>query len=198
MRAANFLGLFVVFTCLLLSAGYIKRELSYDRHHTNANRIVRLSLQSNNEPVDGRIWGNTLDGILQQLSEVDQIVKMRNIPSAVLSYQGEQRIVNDFYQVNRNFLQVFDIQLLQGDKNDAPQRRDQVLISESFARQLFGTLDNNEPLMSEISLEGRRLVVKRFLFQGYLKTFPKPLTSIPIYCCIFPMIWNSLFIHICY
>jgi len=36
LRTVNFAGLSVMFACLLLSAGYIKRELSYDRHHANA------------------------------------------------------------------------------------------------------------------------------------------------------------------
>ena len=62
----NFVGLTIMLACLLLSAGYIKRELSYDRHHANVDRIVRLTLQFDGEPVDGRIYGNSLDAILQQ------------------------------------------------------------------------------------------------------------------------------------
>ena len=33
LRVVNLIGLSMVFACLMLSAGYIKRELSYDRHH---------------------------------------------------------------------------------------------------------------------------------------------------------------------
>ena len=42
LRMVNLAGLSVVFACLLLSVAYIKRELSYDRRHTNFDRIVRL------------------------------------------------------------------------------------------------------------------------------------------------------------
>jgi len=61
LRLVNLVGLSVVFACLLLSAGYIRHELSYDRHNSNFDRIVRLSLQYNNEPIDGRIL--TLAGL---------------------------------------------------------------------------------------------------------------------------------------
>jgi putative ABC transport system permease protein len=159
-----------MFACLLISAGYIKRELSYDRHHANANRIVRMTLQFDDQPVDGRIWGNALDAALQQLPEIDRIIKMRNVPTAVLTYRGEHRIVNDFYQVNRDFLQVFDVPLLQGNKDDALQRWGQVLISESFAQQLFG-----EPNLDEtMAIEGQRIAPCESLFvSGIFKDIPE-------------------------
>ena len=59
LRAINFAGLSVMFACLLLSYGYIKRELSYDRHNANADRIARLSIQFDDKPVDGRIMAST-------------------------------------------------------------------------------------------------------------------------------------------
>ena len=111
LRIVNFAGLSIVFACLLLSAGYIKREMSYDRHHANADRIVRLSLQFDDQPVDGRLYGNALNAVLQQMPEIERTVKMRRVNTAVLTYQGKQRVANDFYMVNRDFLQVFDIPL---------------------------------------------------------------------------------------
>jgi len=40
LRIVNLVGLSVVFACLLLSTGYIKRELSFDRHHIG--EILRI------------------------------------------------------------------------------------------------------------------------------------------------------------
>ncbi len=112
LRIVNLAGLSIMFACLLLSAGYVKQELSYDRHHANANRIARLSLQFDDEAVDGRIFGNNIDNLLQQLPEIKQTVKMFKIQTAVLTYQNNHRIINDLYAVNREFLRVFDIALL--------------------------------------------------------------------------------------
>jgi len=172
LRIVNFAGLSIVFACLMLSAGYIKRELSYDRHHAHVDRIVRMTLQFDDNPVDGRIYGNTLDAVLQQIPEIDRKVKMRNVPVAVMSFHGEQRIVNDFYLVNSDFLYVFDIPLVIGDKENALQRKGQALISESLARQLFGTLDNDELQLSEISFESR-WVSETVFISGIFKDIPE-------------------------
>jgi len=173
LRMVNFAGLSIMFACLLLSAGYIKRELSYDRHNVHADRIMRLTLQFDDNPVDGRIWGNAIDPVLQQLPEIDRTVKMYNVPTAVMSFQGEHRVVNDFYSVTGEFLRVFDVPLLHGDKDEALQRQGQLLISETFARQLFGELSYDEIQVSEILIEGQRIEKQSLFISGIFKDFPE-------------------------
>ena len=148
LRLVNLVGLSMMLACLLLSAGYIQRELRYDRHHAQAERIVRLSLQFDNEPVDGRLFGNALDEILRQLPEVAQTVKMFQVKTAVLSCQGKQHVVKDSYLVSPEFLQTFDLTLLQGSKDEALQNPNQALISESLALQLFGAVHGDISQMS--------------------------------------------------
>ena len=170
LRAVNFAGLSIVFACLLLSAGYIKLEMSYDHHHVHADRIVRLTLQFDDNPVDGRVNGNDLDALLQQLPEIERTVKMFNVYTAMLTCQGTHHIVNDFYLVNRDFLQVFDIPLIQGSKDEALQQKGQVLLSESFARQLFGELGNE---LQEIHIEGRQHGAATLFISGIYKDMPE-------------------------
>ena len=148
LRIVNFVGLFIMLACLLLSAGYIRYELSYDRHHTNADRIVRISLQFNNDPVDGRILGNALDDILLRIPEIEQTVKIDNIRTNVLVHQGKHHVVKNCYLVSPNFLQVFDIPLLWGESERALDRPGKVIISEGLARQLFGEIDFETSEMS--------------------------------------------------
>ena len=172
LRIVNFVGLAIVFACLLLSAGYIKQELSYDRHYANAGRIVRMSLQFDDEPVDGRIYGNDIKAMLQEMPEIERTAKMRKIGTAMLTYQEKRFVVNDFYSVNRDFLHVFNVPLLYGDKNEALQRKGQALISESFARQLFGKLDNDKLPMQKIVIEGRMILDTVFV-SGIFKDIPE-------------------------
>ena len=168
----NIAGLSVVFACLLLSVGYIQRELSYDRHNANVERIVRMSLQFDNEPVDCRIYGNELDAALQQIPEIEQVVKMFKINSAVLTYEGNRRVVNDFYMVNGDFFHLFDIPLVQGEKDEVLKRRNQVALSENFARQLFGEIDNETFQTSPIYLDGWHVRDTVFV-SGIFKDFPE-------------------------
>ena len=173
LRLVNVAGLSVVFASMVVSAGYIKRELSYDRHHTESHRIVRLTSQTDDLPVDGRIWGNGLDDLLEQVPEIEKTAKMRQVGSAILTSQGESRIVNNFYQVNRHFLQVFDLPLVEGYKEEALQQSGQVLISESFAKQLFGDKDIAEVLHSELSIESQWLGDSIVFVSGIFKDVPQ-------------------------
>jgi putative ABC transport system permease protein len=172
LRIVNIAGLSVVFACLALSLSYTKHELSYDRHHTHASRIARLSLQFDDQPVDGRILGNALDDLLQQIPEIERMVKMRKVNASVLTYRGTHRVVNDFYQVSSDFLHLFDIPLLQGSKEEALQRDGQALISETLARQLFGNIDMDEMQMAEIDIEGIQYKGDVFV-SGIFKDIPE-------------------------
>jgi len=171
LRIVNLVGLSVVFACMLLSAGYIRREMSYDRHNANVDRIVRMTMQFNNEPVDGRLYGNTIDPILQQIPEIERTVKIHHVLTAVLTCQGKHRVVNDFYAVSSDFLNVFDITLLHGHVG-ARLAPAQMLISESLARQLFDNIDNDEFLTSEIKIDGRR-VSGNYFISGIYKDMPE-------------------------
>ncbi len=172
LRIVNLIGLSVVFACLLLSTGYIKQELSFDRHYVNADRIVRMTLQFDDQPVDGRIYGNVINDVLQQMPEVERTAKMFKA-NAILTYQEKHPIINDLYMVNSDFLDVFDIPLLHGDKDEALQRNGQVLISESFARKLFGELDNEKLQMSEITIESRNISDTTVFVSGVFKDIPE-------------------------
>ena len=170
LRLVNFAGLSVMLACLLLSAGYIKRELSYGRHHANADRIARITLQFNDEPVDGRLWGNALNAVWEQIPEIERTVKMHNVYTAVMTYEGQKRVVNDFYMVNSDFLHVFDLQMLNGSKE---LHKGQALISESFARQLSGAPDYEEIMKSEFFFEGRSVEATAIFVSGIFKDMPE-------------------------
>lgn len=115
LRIVNLLGLSVIFACLLLSYQYIRKELSYDRFNENADRIVRLSLQYGDAPVDGRVYVQNVESELKQFSEIEQCIYLSKINTAILTYAGERRIVNDFYAVSPNFFEVFSYSLTTGD-----------------------------------------------------------------------------------
>jgi len=61
---------------------------------------------------------------------------------------------------------------LQGDKNDALQRHGQMLISESFARQLSGESGDDKLQTSKISINGR-MVLDTVFVSGIFKDIPE-------------------------
>ena len=154
LRIVNIIGLFILFACLLLSASYIKRELSYDRHYSNADRIVRMSMQRDNQPVDGRIWSIPLDEKLLQIPEIEHSIKMVKNQGCMLSYEGRNQAIKVFYAVTSRFLDVFDLTLIHGVKENALQQSGQALISETLARELFEDIDVDNFQKSAIIIQG--------------------------------------------
>ncbi|WP_298653822.1 ABC transporter permease [uncultured Proteiniphilum sp.] len=170
LRIVNLLGLTVIFACLLLSYQYIRKELSYDRFNENADRIVRLSIQYDDEPLDGRLYLQNVESELEKIAEIEQFVFISKVNTAVLTYAGERRIMNDFYAVSLNFFEVFSYSLAVGDPSTVLKSPESILVSHSLAQELFG---NENPLGKELSLEGRRMDSKTYFVSGVFDDFPE-------------------------
>ena len=91
-----------------VSVNYIRRELSWDRYNGNADRIVRLTLASEGEQVDGRVLGNMTDDPIRQIPEVRAIAKLHEVYRPDLKYQGTYLTAEEkVFRVNRDFLGTF-------------------------------------------------------------------------------------------
>jgi len=170
LRIVNFLGLSIIFACLILSYIHVKKELSYDRFNVNAGRMARLSLQYNDEPVDGRIYGFTGSGLLSGIPGIEQIVVLSKVNTAVMTYKGKPQILQNIYCASSNFFQVFSYPLVIGQKEKVLRTPHDVVVSESFAKRIFG---NESPIGKEIQLDGRRLGPLHGFVTGVFKDFPE-------------------------
>ena len=121
---------------MVLSYIHVKKELSYDRFNVNADRIARLTLQYNDEPIDGRIYGFSGANILSKIAGIEQTVALTHINTGVMTYKGKPQILHDIYFASANFFQVFSYPLVIGQKNNVLQSPHSIVVSESFARRL--------------------------------------------------------------
>ena len=157
LRMVNLAGLSVVLASLLVSVNYIRRELSWDRYNGNADRIVRLTLASEGEQVDGRVWGNMTDDPIRQIPEVRAIAKLHEVYRPDLKYQGTYLTAEEkVFRVNRDFLGTFDLEMVEGGTAaGALEAAGQVIISESLARKLAGMQDMAGGVLgTDLEIEG--------------------------------------------
>ena len=137
LRLVNLAGLSVVLSAILISSGYILRELSWDRHNSEADRIFRLTLADKGQTADGRIWGNRLDDVLRQISEVECVAKLHEVYRPEFKYRGKFIVPEEkTCLVNRDFLRTFDISMPDGDIYDRLASPDCVVICGSLAGKL--------------------------------------------------------------
>ena len=162
LRIVNIVGLAVVFACMLLSYAYVSHEQSYDRFHAKADRIYRLSLRTEGEPVDVRIHGfETNDARTAGIGGIEEVVRMFKGNGGEIRHEGRISLPGEFYFVSGNFLDVFSLHLIEGDPRTALNTPDKALISRSYARRLFG---NTPAVGRELTLAGGRMYANRRLF----------------------------------
>ena len=169
LRMVNVAGLAVVFACMLLSYAYVAYECSYDRFYTKADRIYRLSLRTEGEPVDVRIHGfETADARTAGVSGIESVVRMYKADGCEIRHEGHIALPGPFYFVSGSFLDVFDLRLIDGDPRTALDTPDTVILSRSYARRLFG----EAPAVGrELTLAGRRF--RRVFVGGVYEDLPE-------------------------
>lgn len=134
----NVAGLTLGLTCGLLMAAYVLNELSYDRFHENADRIVLLQ-QFENSPVTG---GKLATDLKQQLAQVEQAVRLKQV-KPLITRQGVTAYEENFFFADSNAFNVFTLPLVSGNPKTALAEQYGVVLSETMARKYF---PNQNPL----------------------------------------------------
>ena len=172
LRIVNLLGLSVIFSCIILSYLYIKKELSYDRFHEKADWIVRYSNQVENEQIDARIYGFEKDDpALANVAGIEAVVRMRKIDIGEFKHKDKIYLSNNLYLVSSNFFEVFDIHLSEGNKATVLDAPEKAVISKSYAHQLFG---DESPIGKELEVVNNRQLTDRKLYiSGVFEDIPE-------------------------
>jgi putative ABC transport system permease protein len=139
----NITGVAIGLACFLLLTLYVKDELSYDRHHTHADRIFRLNrtFLSKDGSVSLRL-GHAAPPfgplIAQDFPEVEQVVRM--LETDALVRNGEKIFNEDnLFVAEANIFKVFSFDILSGNPDKALENPFSVMFSRPMAEKYFGT-----------------------------------------------------------
>ena len=158
--AINILGLAIGIACCILILLYVQDELSYDRHHKNADRIFRLADEV-------RVSGKTIripmtsfqmgPALVQDYPiVVDAVRFFRNIGEKTLVETREEYFYEqDVMFTDSNIFGVFDFPLSDGDPQTALREPNSIVLTAAMARKYFG---DDDPM-------GRSLSVDRKLYK---------------------------------
>ncbi|RRB02459.1 ABC transporter permease [Larkinella rosea] len=142
--AINIVGLAIgLATCLLISL-FVLNELSYDRFHAKANRIVRVVFRGT---VQGGIMNeaHVMPAVARTLKadypEVEEATRLR--VGGTPRYLVGEKLFNEERMafVDSNFFRVFSFPLLQGDPKTALTQPNTVVLTKPTAQKLFGRED---------------------------------------------------------
>jgi putative ABC transport system permease protein len=136
----NILGLSVGLTAIAIVILYSRYEYSYDRYHTNADRIYRVSgkKQDNWFAALSKHYSDAL--YKGSFPEVEKIARVRRYPSKFIRY-NDKKLVEEKLLVTdpgSRFFNLFDAQFIEGNPREALQQPYAAVLTSSLARQLFG------------------------------------------------------------
>lgn len=141
----NILGLTVGMTVCLLILTYARYEMSYDKFHSRANDIYRVTVDIYNgndfQVADAQCYPAAGKLAKEEFSEIEDYAMTRHFGRLLLK-NGDKAFNEDrVYWATPSWLKIFDWQMLRGDEDSALDDSDALVITESAAKKYFGDED---------------------------------------------------------
>ncbi|ADB40594.1 ABC transporter permease [Spirosoma linguale] len=146
----NVVGLTFGLACCLVLFLAIRYELSYDRHHANADRTYRIITYNRNSGGDGRNTGIPLPALAALRNDFPELT--HQVTMAYELYGGLVRVQdrqgNKFQEkegviafVEPEYFRLFDYQWANGSPKTAVSNPQTAVLSEQMAQKYFGNVD---------------------------------------------------------
>lgn len=144
----NIVGLALGLACVFLILQYLRQELSYDRFHTQAENIYRITWEDENPQT--RTPHPMAQALVQDFPEVNSGVSITplwgiGLTKETLSFRNLEKDIrfdeSNVMAVDSTFFNVFSFPLLKGDPKTVLKNPDGILISASMGKKYFGDED---------------------------------------------------------
>lgn len=139
--AVNFIGLALALAFVLLVADYTARQLTVDSYQTKADRIYAVC--SEESVASGYYLQKYLRDRYPEIESTCAVVAICEGADAGTTPVeiGRQKFLASVLHADTTFFRMFDFTLLEGSREEALAARENVVLSESFARKVFGTFN---------------------------------------------------------
>ncbi len=136
----NIFGLTIGIVSALLITLYLNHELSFDKYHVNGKNIYRISADIT-EPDNAFRWATSQAPlgrtVKEEFSEVEQYTRFAGGGNTRLRLNDINYFAENLYLVDSTVFKVFTFDFLQGDKAAALNAPNSIVLSKSFADQIF-------------------------------------------------------------
>jgi|JI10StandDraft_1071094.scaffolds.fasta_scaffold161078_1 putative ABC transport system permease protein len=163
----NFIGLTCGLTLALLIFAYVRSELSYDKFHTNSDRLYRFGYTVPNGLQIASVPPPIAVTLKEFFPQVDEVARVygRNVS---ISMEGETTAFEEtnVFFADSAFTKMFTLEFVKGNPTRALYDKYTVLINEEMATKYFG--DKN-PIGESLIFSGKH----PFKVIGVVKDFPE-------------------------
>lgn len=165
----HILGLSLGMGCCLLIFLFVRKENSFDKYHSNADRIYRV-IKDATSATGLNQSGNTpyplAEAIRLDFPEIEGAARFHAQTEAVIAISPELKFKEDIYFAEPQLFEIFDFKPITGEPSQILREPGKAILAESYAKRFFGT-DN--PIGKKIKIDSNL----DFIVEGIIKDLPK-------------------------
>jgi putative ABC transport system permease protein len=169
-------GLSLALSGILIIVLFLKNELTYDSFHKKSDSIYRFTV-TNPDFLEGKHFARVPDPdyipkMAEYFPEIENYVRLVPVMGGVIKLNENFIKVNQAFQCDSTFFDVFDSELLVGNPANIMDNAGSMVISEGFAKKVFG--DHN-PVGHILTIPEGQFYGKNtdFVIKGIMKDFPQ-------------------------
>jgi putative ABC transport system permease protein len=139
----NIFGLAIGMACFILIVLWIQNELSFDKFHTNKDRLFRIqNKHSNGNCVNSLTYALT-PVLKEKYPEVEEVARVWPWHRSLVKYQDKSFDEENYYLTDPGFFKMFSFPFIYGSPETALPDKYSVVLTQEAARRYFG---NENPL----------------------------------------------------
>jgi putative ABC transport system permease protein len=170
--ALNAIGLSTAIACVLIIFLYTRQQYSYDRFHSKADRIYRITKNTNSGATSihpARVHGDQ-SRLMTDFPAIEKMVRLVPYRNAIIKIGDQKFYSQRAFSTDSSFFDIFDFKVLIGDTEKAFSQPGRAFICKSLALKYFGSTN----------IVGREITVlhqqdpdpKVFTIDGVMEDFP--------------------------
>lgn len=143
-------GFAVSLTFVIILSVYIKNELSVNSTQKNKNRIYRLTNEHGSY-----FSGPVASLLLHNFPEIENYTRIYSGNAVIINPNGLKLKVN-YLMADSSFFHIFSFKLLKGNMETALKTKNSIVLSRTFANNLFG---DESPIGKQVTIGSVHLMV---------------------------------------
>ncbi|MCF8307356.1 MAG: ABC transporter permease, partial [Ignavibacteriales bacterium] len=141
----NMAGLAIGICCAILIGLYIQNELSYDKYNEDYERIYRLESHFTIQESEDLFAVTALPLApaikLEFPEDVEQYCRFREMDNNLFQIDGKKYFEDNVWYADSTVFEVFSYEFLRGEPSEALDDPNEIVLTESFAKHIFGAQD---------------------------------------------------------
>ncbi|MDP8322742.1 MAG: ABC transporter permease [Candidatus Stygibacter australis] len=141
----NIAGLAIGICCAIMIGLYVQNELSYDKYNEDYERIYRLESHFTINETDDLFAVTAIPLApaikLEFPEDVEQYCRYRAMDNNLFQIDNKKYFEDNVHYADSTVFEIFSYEFLRGEPSEALDDPNEIVLTESFARRIFGTQD---------------------------------------------------------